>query len=404
MKTTWTIIPAAVFGLALLSEPMMLIPGSYFSGIGEAELSLLAEATGRSLSEVRDDVKRGRIGEELENVVDGSEFLFKVRREGHYQVSSPGNSLYLDVSYLEPGTSFLQATDGGEENQWRMHLQPGMLVYVEVAGAERDRGSFEITDPLAGADISGDLKEVFAAGWEQWEFNPLALEQIEAGEPVFGHINPGRAHYYLLEASSEIPFRINMDSDEMDPYLEVWEVGSAGILNTHTNDDGGDGNNSMLRFRAHPNASHVIIKARGYSESTEGAFELRVRQPEPRSAGWTIQEVAEEEGLDVRGLRQGTLGARMQGFLSAGQEAFYVFPNATGEIDIDLVSDDFDTYVEAWTVDTQGGFFSDEDTDDDGGGDQNSRVSMDVGSHSVLLVKVRGFSESNSGRYELFVR
>jgi hypothetical protein len=404
MRTAWTIIPAALFGLALISEPVMLIPGSYFSGIGETELTRLADATGRTLSEVREHVTRARISEEVEITDGSSAFAFRVRREGYFLVQPAAGATMLNVRYLEPGSNFLQQATTGNSGDSRIHLQSDALIYVEVLESQGVRGSFEISEPLRDADLSRNIKDVIAAGWDQWEFDPLALAMIEPGQPVNGNLRAGGANYYLVEASANTPFRINMESDDFDTYLEMWEVGDAGIIQSHSDDDGAGNQNSMLRIRPDDQTSYLVIKARGYDDDDDGPYQLRLRQPEPRRGGWSVQEVAIEEGLEIGQLRRGALGNREQGFINGGQEVFYVFPDATGEVSIDLMSDDFDTYLEVWAVDTQGGFLSAEDNNDDDGSGQNSRLTFQVGEHSVLLVKVREWSDDEGGSFVLHVR
>lgn len=408
MKTWWTQLPVILGVLALASEPVLLIPGSYFSGIGAAEMDRLAEALDEGSNEVRAEVARARIGRELQIRADDARhaFVFRTRRDGHYQVRSDSPSLSLSVGFIEPGSGRLRRVSSADRSGVRMTLGEDVLIYVEVRGADRlgsRTGNLMVSDPLRTADLSAEVREVIGQGWSQWGFDPEHLVIVDPGQPVTGHLELGGSHWYLVEASSEVPFRVNLDSDDFDPYIELWEVSGDGIGASRTNDDGGSGTNSMLRFRPAARTSHVVIKARGYGEDDEGEYTLRVRQPTPRDGGWDVQSIAEDEGLFIDDLRDGSIGRIEYGYMGPAEEIFYLY-DVTGSVEVDLTSDDFDTYVEVWAVDLEGGFFAGEATNDDGGEDQNSRLSFDVGTRSQLLVKVRGYSGNGSGNFQLLVR
>lgn len=180
---------------------------------------------------------------------------------------------------------------------------------------------------------------------------------------------------YLESGQSVI---IDLMSDDFDTYLEVFSPSGQLIAG---DDDSGNDLNSRIAFSATVTGTYSI-RVRSFSgETANGAFTLAVQAASTTSGG-TISR-----GDSITTYSYGV--TEYQLYLEAGQSVV-----------IDLMSDEFDTYLEVY--DESGQMVA---NDDDGGDNQNSRLPLTAVNGGMYRIRVRSYSSDNAnGEFTLTVR
>lgn len=164
---------------------------------------------------------------------------------------------------------------------------------------------------------------------------PLAAQVIAVGDTVEGRLTEDdavgerqvRADIFRFEGREGQRLRIDMSSEDFDPYLELFDAMRAPLVD---DDDGGPaGLDARIDFTL-PAAGSYYVEARAYAEAT-GAYRLTISEqapePAPRSIafGATIEgEISEDDprDRDDRGYDaftfQGVEGQRIQATLRSG--------------------------------------------------------------------------------------
>ena len=202
------------------------------------------------------------------------------------------------------------------------------------------------------------------------------IDSIEYGESVQGEISETvPSNSYRFEGTAGDVIIISMTSNQFDTFLTL----SNGSYDLFSDDDGGEGTNSLIIGYVLPDTGTYFINARGYSNFSFGQYTLQVNRVEvvPIEVNTTI-----EAELD-------------------GSVLMYSFDAAIGDtLDVDVVGHDgLDTSL---TLNDPGGYVI--YTDDDSGNDLNpeihDRVLEAEGTHTLLVQPV----DSNAvGSYSLTV-
>lgn len=210
-----------------------------------------------------------------------------------------------------------------------------------------------------------------------------AAGQIRIGETVMGRLDDGSAadHRYALSGEPGDRVVIDLKSDDFDAYLTL--IGSDG--SELTDDDGGDGYNSRLRYHF-DQAETVILVAGSWGSDDTGDYELVVSgAPSPASA----QNVDRHEGTLGAGSARGYDGTRYD---------LYEITATAGEIlTVTLDSDDFDTVLYISHPDG-----SNLIQDDDGGDGANSAAVVTFPVDGNYVIYVTAFSDG-TGDYVLTI-
>lgn len=208
---------------------------------------------------------------------------------------------------------------------------------------------------------------------------------------------PYSAYTIELKQGETIRVRLNALDDDgtFDPYLMVMDGLAADAEVLRENDDrpGGDDTNSELRFAA-PRDGTFVIRAAGLSADDYGLYELSV-------AAVTITPPPAPTPI--------TPGTRVEGTLSSDDPVTdvegttfdrYVFEAEAGErYVITLVSQDFDAFLMAGP---EGTGPDDWASDDDGGGNLNSRLVYVVETAGRQVVRVSALGDGTAeGSYTL---
>lgn len=203
----------------------------------------------------------------------------------------------------------------------------------------------------------------------------------------------GAFRVFRFDARADKRYVITMDASDLDAYL--WVARQVGVLTEElvSDDDGGEGTNSRLRFKPPANGSYFIV-AQALSADGAGAFTLQVIETDPAPA-----PVA----------RAIAVGQSMQGELSDdspvreddGNQPYdvYTLRGKGQRVRIQMMAADFDAYLRVYKV--TAGAEEEVATDDDGAGDTNARVLMEL--NGDYRIVAHSLSENGRGSYELSV-
>jgi cobalamin biosynthesis Co2+ chelatase CbiK len=154
----------------------------------------------------------------------------------------------------------------------------------------------------------------------------LAGGSIEYGQTLRSVLSPNARDSYTFVGTAGERVTIDMISTEFDTYLEL--IGPNGVEVTR-DDDGGQGFNARIENFSLPSTGTYTIIARAFG-SGGGSYELTLVRAGAASASSSI-----------------SYGQSLTGVLAAGGRNAYTFSGAAGDvITIDMVSTDFDTFLE----------------------------------------------------------
>ena len=271
-----------------------------------------------------------------------------------------------------------------------MGLATGAMAQTEVEAERSNLSILEILVPKEGISLEG--ARVRREG-TLTEADPL----VRAGR---------RVSAWSLNAQENMRYEISLSSENFDPYLYVVGPGVVSIAEDEyaiTDDDGGEGLNSLVCFLAPQDADYHVVASALYGKT--GAYVL------------TIAEGCSEEGndpedfQDVGGVRHEEVGETsafdlwddvatmdtvvMPGIVYRGSFSAATVTDGEGRpavgwalpvkegarLAVDMVSDDVDALVHVLSeTDFRGGYGSGREiayghvSDDDSGGNQNSRL------------------------------
>ena len=151
---------------------------------------------------------------------------------------------------------------------------------------------------------------ILAPAYSQ-EAGPGRSQRIELGDTIRGRLdgqNP--MDLYSLEVGTVTSLNISLmrRSDELDPLLRLY---SSNMVLLETDDDGGEGRNSLIEDRLVP-AGTYYIKVNRFNDGTSGSYSLtvlgEVEGPQRIELGETIQgRLDDQNPMDLYSLEVGTV-------------------------------------------------------------------------------------------------
>lgn len=198
---------------------------------------------------------------------------------------------------------------------------------------------------------------------------------------------------YSFRARAGQRYAISLDSEDFDAIVRVGSATRGGFQELASNDDSGSGGlNSFLTFTA-PRAGEFIVRAGSLDGSRTGAYTLKVDE-----AGPAALRIPVAIGDTV----EGRLGDRKNdaGVLAAT----YAFQALAGQrVVATLTSDDFDAFLELFSVAANGtGGRSSVDQDDDGAGEgTHARLAHTFAEDGVYELEARAFNGDGEGAFTL---
>ena len=316
---------------------------------------------------------------------------------------------YLVLAHPVGGiTEVLQEDDdGGDGSDARLIFAPehsGTYLLIVRGWRSSSSGVFTLSLGEAGPEAE-------AEAWLESDtpaspgVGPEDLVVIAPGQTVEGEII-GQEYNHLLtmEVEGDEVLQIGLESDDFDAFLEVgmlFEQGdTANLLDVlWSDDDGGDGTNSLLWFRV-PERGRLAIRVGpwGSIDRGSGRYTLRVESFEPRSVDRRPLEIGSLVNAEIR-----------PGDVSASTEAerfvqeWTVEGRAGDRLSIRMRSPDFDTYLSFGRTDASGAFeelATNDDAPDDG---FNSHILITLPADGTYLVLASPLSPSSVGHYTLEV-
>jgi Bacterial pre-peptidase C-terminal domain len=233
----------------------------------------------------------------------------------------------------------------------------------------------------------------------QYEIRPIEIGQSltgqldERGEPV---LDRGRFQVYQFAASQGDRVVVAAQSDDFDTYLRVGRSVGPVFDEMETDDDGGEGTNSRLRFVA-PQDGWYLVLVQAFSEEGLGGYTLSLEPAPPPTTGGARAmlmgdsasgQLAETDNIDDEEDR----------YFDA-----YTFMGRAGQrIVVEMASEDFDTYLDLGRM--QDGEWESLDTDDDGSEEgTNSLLRFTLPEDGEYVIRATAFSEGE-GAYTLSLR
>lgn len=228
----------------------------------------------------------------------------------------------------------------------------------------------------------------------------------------------GEEHLFTMrgEAGQMVEIALVATDDGLDPYLELRDPSGETIA---FNDDGGENLNSLLRHTFEESGTYTIA-ASGFGDST-GSYRLRVREQREASAQLPLQVIGIDDtasGELAEGWSDMESGSMMPSHIDyqLSDQAKAAIRAGNGEVSIRMSASEegdpdfggtIDPFIELG-FDTPLGFAV-VDSDDDGGGDLNSLLPVDLGSIAdqpglldMLRIRAQGYGGSG-GAYTLVI-
>lgn len=217
-------------------------------------------------------------------------------------------------------------------------------------------------------------------------------------------------HAFAFEAASGRTLRVSLQSVEFDPYLILLRLEGDSLRQLHTDDDGGEGTNSLVEWRIEEPGTYVIVAA-SYSGASTGSYILHVAQGSASdgaafagtvtAAGARAQLgpalAARHRELPVGTAIPGEFSPRASRLPGKGRfQAFRFTGRANDRVVITMESRDTDPYVYLASVD--GDAVRIVGTDDDGGAGVNSRLVATLPATGEYLVVATAYASSDTAQ------
>ena len=205
---------------------------------------------------------------------------------------------------------------------------------------------------------------------------PVMNRTITAGDEDFFLLVPDRDGRLTAETTG------NMDSSmELFNYDEEKELSS--------NDDGGNETNARIVYNVRAGTRYLAV-VRGFNSAATGSYGFRaflsIRE---RTSSWE-NPITYEIGADEKNIV--TVNRTFQ----EGDEDYYLITaHKNGRIIIETTGR-VDTFIEIYDADDKDELL---DENDDGGSNYNARIRYIAEAGSRYMIKVRGFSSSDTGNY-----
>jgi len=339
------------------------------------------------------DGRELEVGDEVQGALSSSDYvgLNESYLEAWLLEVEEGQTLSIDLvsddfdSYLYvvgPGLKgTLKDDDGGGACHSRIDftvLESGVFHVVASSSSSSQTGTYRLRVseepvPRAATSCGGIDGSALTA-------LPTAGRELSRGEQVFGFLSVGElsvennrpVQAWALEGVAGETVTIRLESDDYDAYLYFF---GPGLTETMTNDDGGEDLDSELTV-TFPETGTYTVGAGALSSGATGSYSLTVTDPIDLSALST-------------GGRRLRVGSNEQGILTAADPVVagqtlqaWAFEARAGDVvTIDLLSDDFDSYLRV-----AGPGLPEPLMDDDGGAELNSRLDVSFPEDGIFRV------------------
>lgn len=394
--------PWLALALALLlsgCDPLSLASGLFRDDAGASVLTLL-DTDGRRLK-LDDEVRGSLSASDYVGLNDNYLEAWELKGE-------PGQKVWIDLisddfdSYLYvvgPGLAeVLRDDDSGGACHARIELsvlERGTFRVVASSSGSRSTGTYR----LLASEQRPTTASMSCGGVDPRALSALSSEgrEVEWGVPASGYLtgsepsveNGRPVQLWSVRGVAGERATIRLQSDAYDSYLYF---AGPGMVETLTNDDGGEGLDSELTV-TFPATATYLIGAAALSSGVSGSYTLTVTEPiRPASLSTDGRQ------LQVGSVVQGALTDASVVIESQPSEAWAFDARAGTNATFELISDDFDSFLRVVGPGLGEGL-----TDDDSAGDLDSRLTVsfpESGQYRVIASSLGG----STGSYTLIVR
>ncbi|HEX6041537.1 hypothetical protein [Longimicrobium sp.] len=249
----------------------------------------------------------------------------------------------------------------------------------------------------AAAPLAACLASFVLAGTAHAQngLTPLRVGQSVTGRLVESDVpvnDRGRFHAYRFSATQGQRLLVTAESEDFDTYVIVGRQVGPVLDELKTDDDGGDGTDSRMRFTV-PRTGQYVLLVQAYGEDGMGAFTVGL-QPAPAASTGGMQT------LSLGGTEEGALADTDNEDDESGKfYDQYSFRGQEGQrVQIGMMSDEFDTYLSLGRM--EDGEWQEIETDDDGGDGTNARLRYVLPSSGEYVIRATSFGEA-TGAYTL---
>lgn len=204
------------------------------------------------------------------------------------------------------------------------------------------------------------------------------------------------SHYedFLITGAANTSVEISLLSGDFDAYLNFGKMDNGSFRGILTNDDCDDsGSNACIKY-VFPDNGTYVIRANTLSEGETGAFSLWV----VKKGMYTVPPVASLPALTTSRIVSGSITDKDPvppgGTTPHKDYKITVARNET--IELTLRSDDFDTVLTLLD-----GAYAELETDDDGAGGTDSRITYTFRTAGTYVVRVSPLSSDDTGAFRL---
>lgn len=308
----------------------------------------------------------------------------------------------LTVTDVASGEVLAEDDDGGGgvASRTRVYSEAGQQVEITVSAFD------QFSDDASSGPFRLELRPAVA--------HPQDTRAVTYGSVMEGMLGSGTSHLFTIEGEKGALLEVVLEAgdDGLDPMLSLFEGRGANGEPMSTNDDGGGGLNSLLRYVL-PESGTYTIAAEPYGDSS-GSYTLRVA-PE--------REFVVQAPVQVLGLADRAYGRLGEGYESGSidpseityqltGEAIAAIRAGNGEVTFNMTTplfedDSFPSNVDSFLelgFETPLGFAS-LMSDDDGGEGLNARIAIDLtpvsGGDWLERLRLRASSIGAGGDFEV---
>ena len=223
-----------------------------------------------------------------------------------------------------------------------------------------------------------------------------AQSRLTLGQTISGELTPSdprlsdETHYdcYAVETTPGRRVQIDMTSDAFDSYLMAGGGNCTTLTNGEQDDDGGGGLHSRIVHMGTGQTLYILANSVGAGAT--GAYQLRA---------WSSAGTPSVTRLNVGQTVNGTLSASDMTLPdSSHYDCFSVNTRVGQQLQIDLTSNDFDSYLSVGSGACEE--LAASARDDDGGGGLNARI-VHEGDGTVLFIQANSVGAGETGAYQL---
>ncbi|HEX2091401.1 MAG TPA: PPC domain-containing protein [Longimicrobiaceae bacterium] len=286
--------------------------------------------------------------------------------------SGGGTDSCLEVSLPSDGTYYIRANSlsGGQTGAYTVQV-----------------GGDAACSPGGSAGKAADTSPVDVSRARRLRLGQQVSGELTTRSPVLGDRSRYDLYSYAGRRGERI--RITLESEAFDSYLSFGTVSGRSFQQTESDDDGAGGTNSRIDVTLPENGTYYV-RANTLRAHDYGPYTVRVEAAPPPAARRPVRA-----GETVTGELEDTDP-------QAEDDTYYddyVYSGKAGErLTITLSSDAFDAYLSFGRMGS--GSFSSMETDDDGAGGTDSRLTVTLPSDGEYVIRANSMGKG-TGAYTL---